>query len=147
MNVPTKDIRLLVKRVFITNDIAGDDPLPKWASWVKVIIDGAFPLVWSLQRLTRIRSADDLPLNVSRESLQQTKFLKQIKQIIVKHIIQLWTKIAEEDPEKFKKIQQTYGPVIKLGAVESVQNRDKLAALARFHTTQRESVSLDEVRG
>ncbi|OCB87541.1 heat shock protein Hsp90 [Sanghuangporus baumii] len=127
LNVPTKDIRLLVKRVFITNDFGSDEPLPKWTSWIKVIID-----------------ADDLPLNVSRESLQQTKFLKQIKQIIVKRLIQLLTKIADEDLEKFKKIQQTYGPVIKLGAVESPANREKLAALARFHTTQRDSVSLDE---
>ncbi|KAL5508189.1 hypothetical protein ACEPAH_5808 [Sanghuangporus vaninii] len=127
LNIPTKDIRLLVKRVFITNDFGSDEPLPKWASWVKVIID-----------------ADDLPLNVSRESLQQTKFLKQIKQIIVKRLIQLLTKIADEDPEKFKKIQQTYGSVIKLGAVESPANREKLAALASFHTTQRDSVSLDE---
>ncbi|KAL5527454.1 hypothetical protein ACEPAG_6245 [Sanghuangporus baumii] len=127
LNIPTKDIRLLVKRVFITNDFGSDEPLPKWASWVKVVID-----------------ADDLPLNVSRESLQQTKFLKQIKQIIVKRLIQLLTKISDEDPERFTKIQQTYGPVIKLGAVESLPNREKLAALARFHTTQRDEVSLDE---
>lgn len=127
LNIPTKDIRLLVKRVFITNDFGNDEPLPKWASWVKVIID-----------------ADDLPLNVSRESLQHTKFLKQIKQIIVKRVIQLLTKTADEDPEKFEKIQHAYGPVIKLGAVESAPNREKLAALARFRTTQRDSASLDQ---
>ena len=90
--------------------------------------------------------ADDLPLNVSRETLQQTKFLKQIKQIIVKRVIQLLTKLAEDEPEKFSKFQETFGPVVKLGAVEDGPNREKLAALARFHTTQREATSLDQVR-
>ncbi|EJD01373.1 ribosomal protein S5 domain 2-like protein [Fomitiporia mediterranea MF3/22] len=108
LNIPTKDIRLLVKRV-------------------KVIID-----------------AEDLPLNASRESLQHTKFLKQIKQIIVKRVFQLLTKIADEDPETFEKIWQAYGPVIKLDAVESAPNREKLAALARSRTTQRDSASLDQ---
>ncbi|KAH8118404.1 heat shock protein Hsp90 [Phellopilus nigrolimitatus] len=122
----TKDIRLMVKHVFITNDLGNEEPLPKWASWVKVIVD-----------------ADDLPLNVSRETLQQTKFLRQIKQIIVKRLIQLLTKLAKEDPEKFAKIQEVYGSVIKLGAIESAPSRDKLTALARFSTTQRNATSLD----
>ncbi|KAI5123403.1 hypothetical protein M0805_006109 [Coniferiporia weirii] len=123
----TNDIRLMVKRVFITNDLGSDEPLPKWASWVKVIID-----------------ADDLPLNVSRETLQNSKFLKQIKQIIVKRLIQLLTRIAVEDPEKFAKVQEVYGSIIKLGAVESSSNREKLTALARFSTTQRNATSLDQ---
>lgn len=91
-------------------------------------------------------AADDLPLNVSRETLQQTRFLKQIKQIIVKRLVQLLTKLSEEDPEKFDKIQEVYGSVIKLGAVESSTNREKLAAIARFSTTQRNASSLDQVR-
>lgn len=77
--------------------------------------------------------------------LQQSRFLKQIKQIIVKRLIQLLTKISEEDTEKFAKVQEVYGPVIKLGAVEGTENREKLAKLARFSTTQRNGTSLDQV--
>lgn len=90
-------------------------------------------------------AADDLPLNVSRETLQQSKFLKQIKQIIVRRLIQLLTRISEEDPDKFAKVQEVYGPIIKLGAVESMENREKLTKLARFSTTQRNGTSLDQV--
>ena len=103
----------MVKRVFITSDL-GEDALPKWANWVKVVVD-----------------TEDLPLNVSRETLQHTKFLKQLKQIIMKRLIQLLAKVAEENPEKYEQIQEVYGTVIKLAAIESVPNREKLAALAR----------------
>ena len=96
--------------------------------------------------MTSTFAADDLSLNVSRETLQQGKFLKQIKQIIVKRLLQLLTKIAEEDPEKFSKIYDVYGTVIKLGAVESTANREKLTSLARFSSTQRDKITLDEVR-
>ncbi|KAI0327766.1 heat shock protein Hsp90 [Cubamyces sp. BRFM 1775] len=122
----TKDIRLMVKRVFITSDL-GEDALPKWANWVKVVVD-----------------AEDLPLNVSRETLQSTQFLKQLRGIILKRLLQLLTRISEEDPEKWEKVQETYGNVFKLGAVEDFKNRDKLATLVRFTTNQRNSTSLDE---
>ncbi|PBK72579.1 HSP90-domain-containing protein [Armillaria solidipes] len=122
----SKDIRLMVKRVFITNDL-GDDALPKWASWVKVVID-----------------AEDLPLNVSRETLQSNLFLRQLKQIILKRIIQLFTRLSEEEGEKLEEMHKTYGSILKLGAVEDLKNRDKLTALTRFATNQRESVSLDQ---
>ncbi|KAJ7276359.1 Hsp90 protein-domain-containing protein [Mycena haematopus] len=118
------DIKLMVKRVFITSDL-GDDVLPKWASWVKAVVD-----------------AEDLPLNVSRETLQSTRFLRQIKQIIMKRILQLFARIAEDDEEKFKEITQVYNGVFKLGAVEDVKNRDKLTALTRFTTNQRNNTSL-----
>ncbi|KAJ7507789.1 heat shock protein Hsp90 [Mycena galericulata] len=120
------DIKLMVKRVFITSDL-GEDVLPKWASWVKAVVD-----------------AEDLPLNVSREMLQSTRFLRQMKQIIMKRILQLFARIAEEDEEKFKKIVEVYGSVFKLGAVEDTKNREKLTALTRFTTTQRNYTSLDQ---
>ncbi|KAG2056445.1 HSP90-domain-containing protein [Suillus hirtellus] len=120
-----KDVKLLVKHVFITSDL-GEYSLPKWASWVKVIID-----------------ADDLPLNVSRETLQSSSFLKQIKQIILRRLIQLFSKIAEEDQEKYAEITKHYGQVLKLAASEDSKNRQKLAALVRFDTNQREAVSFD----
>ncbi|KAK7695990.1 hypothetical protein QCA50_000630 [Cerrena zonata] len=121
-----KDVRLMVKRVFITNDL-GEDALPKWASWVKAVVD-----------------AEDLPLNVSRETLQSTKFLKQLKTIITKRLAQILGRVQEEEPEKFKEISAVYNNVFKLGAVEDSKSREKLAALARFSTNQRNSTSLDE---
>ncbi|TDL29384.1 heat shock protein Hsp90 [Rickenella mellea] len=125
-SITVKDVRLMVKRVFITSDL-GDDSLPKWASWVKVVID-----------------ADDLPLNVSRETLQGTSFLRQIRRIILRRLIQLMERLAKEEPAKFEELQKTFGSVIKLGAIEDQGNRDKLAVLARFPTNQRNSSSLDE---
>jgi HSP90 family molecular chaperone len=89
--------------------------------------------------------ADDLPLNVSRETLQSTRFLKQIRQVILKHLIQLFARLAVEDKEQFAALQASYGTVLKLGTVEDSKNRDKLAALTRFSTNQRNSTSLDEV--
>ncbi|RXW25137.1 hypothetical protein EST38_g706 [Candolleomyces aberdarensis] len=119
------DIKLLVKRTFITSDL-GDNALPKWASWVKVVID-----------------ADDLPLNVSRETLQSNRFLKQLKGIILKRLIQLLQKVEKEDPKRWEKVQEIYGSIIKLGAVEDTKHREKLTKLARFNTNQRNSTSFD----
>lgn len=82
---------------------------------------------------------------MSRETLQSNRFLKQLKGIIIKRLIQLFTKIAEEDEDKFKEIQETYGSIFKLGAVEDTKNREKLASLARFTTTQRNDTSFDQV--
>ena len=122
----SRDIRLMVKRVFITSDL-GEDALPKWANWVKVVVD-----------------AEDLPLNVSRETLQSNAFLKQLRGIILKRLLQMLNRIMDEDPEKWAKIQEVYGNVFKLGAVEDHKNRDKLVQLVRFATNQRNSTSLDE---
>ncbi|KAG2367394.1 Hsp90 protein-domain-containing protein [Suillus spraguei] len=125
LDTPSKDVMLMVKHVFITSDL-GEYSLPKWASWVRVVID-----------------ADDLPLNVSRETLQSSSFLKQIRQIILRRLIQLFSRIAEEDQEKYAEVMKIYGQVLKLGASEDSKNRQKLAALVRFSTNQREAVSFD----
>ncbi|KAF5393835.1 hypothetical protein D9757_000038 [Collybiopsis confluens] len=125
----SKDVRLMVKRVFITNDL-GDDSLPKWASWVKVVVD-----------------AEDLPLNVSRETLQSTAFLRQLKSIILKRLIQLFSKMSgleEDDREKFQKFYDSFGGILKLGAVEDLKNREKLSNLIRFSTNRRNYTSLDQ---
>jgi heat shock protein beta len=85
-------------------------------------------------------------LNVSRESLQSNRFLKQLRQIILKRIIHLFTKISEgDDQEKIDKMQKTYGSVLKLGAVEDTKNRHKLAGLTRYVTNQRNNTSFDQV--
>lgn len=127
-----RDVRLMVKRVFITNDL-GEDALPKWASWVKVVVD-----------------AEDLPLNVSREMLQSNKFLRQLKSIITKRIIQMLQRIsstedAEGDEDKWEEISKVYNNVFKLGSVEDAKNREKLASLIRFRTNQGNLTTLDEV--
>ncbi|KAF7288239.1 Heat shock protein [Mycena chlorophos] len=120
------DVKLMVKRVFITSDL-GEDVLPKWAAWVKAVVD-----------------AEDLPLNVSRETLQSTRFLRQLKSIITKRILQLFNKLVDEDNEKFKEVIDVYGSIFKLGAVEDLKNRDKLMSLIRFTTNQRNYTSLDQ---
>lgn len=85
-------------------------------------------------------------MNVSRENLQSSRFLKQLRQIILKRIIHLFTKISEgDDQEKIDKMQKVYGSVLKLGAVEDEKNRDKLARLTRFVTNQRNNTSFDQV--
>lgn len=122
----SNDLKLMVKRVFITSDL-GDEGLPKWASWVKVVID-----------------AEDLPLNVSRETLQSNRFLKQLKAIIIKRLIQVFVRIAEEDADKFQEIQNTYGSIFKLGAIEDLKNHEKLGSLIRFTTTQRNNTSFND---
>lgn len=119
----------MVKHVFITSEF-GSDRLPKWASWVKVIID-----------------ADDLPLSVSRETLQSSKFIKQMRGIILRHLLILFSKLATEDPEKWALVTKNYGMIFKFGAVEDTKNRDRLVNLARFETTQRKNITLDQVSG
>lgn len=117
----------MVKRVFITSEF-GDNGLPKWISWLRAIVD-----------------ADDLPLNVSRETLQSTRFLKQVKQVLINRAIALLAKISEEDPKKYKEIIEIYGPALKLGAVESAKDRQKIVGLTRWTTNLRNFTTLDEV--
>lgn len=117
----------MVKHVFITSEF-GSDRLPRWASWVRVIID-----------------ADDLPLNVSRETLQSSKFIKQMKSIILRHLLILFNKLATEDLEKWTLVTKNYGMIFKFGAVEDTKNRERLLNLARFETTQRQDITLNQV--
>lgn len=124
-----RNIRLMVKRVFITDDL-GEDYLPRWLSFLKIVVD-----------------ADDLPLNVSRETLQSNKFLRQLKRILVRKAIDMFTRIAREDPEQWNKIHGTIGNAIRIGMVEAdSKERVKLAGLLRFASSRKESVSLEEVR-
>jgi len=78
--------------------------------------------------------------------LQNTTFLKQIKQIVIKRLLQMLTRIADDDPEKFTEVHKVYGNAFKLGAVDDTKNRDKLMHLIRFATNQRDFTSLNEVR-
>jgi heat shock protein beta len=78
--------------------------------------------------------------------LQSSAFLKQIKNLIIRRLLQLFSKIAEEDPEKFHEINGIYNTVLKLGAADDSKNRERIAALTRYTTNQRNGTSFGDVR-
>ncbi|MCL4134467.1 UNVERIFIED_CONTAM: hypothetical protein GTU68_056500 [Idotea baltica] len=110
-------IKLYVRRVFITDDF--QDMLPNYLSFIRGVVD-----------------SDDLPLNVSREMLQQHKLLKVIKKKLVRKTLDMLKKMEKEDYDKFWK---EYSTNIKLGVIEDSANRNRLAKLLRFLTSSSKS--------
>ncbi len=107
--------KLYVRRVLITEEA---DVVPGWLRFVRLVVDSA-----------------DLPLNVSREMIQESAVFTAIKKGVTNRVMQELTKLAEAEPEKFAKIWENFGAVIKEGLYEDAERRDALYAIARFTTS------------
>ena len=115
-------VKLYVKRVFITDD--DKELLPQYLRFVRGVID-----------------SEDLPLNVSREILQQNKILANIKSASTKKILGEIAKLAKDD-EKYKSFYAQFGKVLKEGLYGDFENKDKILELLRFDSSKAENLSL-----
>ncbi|EDQ88926.1 uncharacterized protein MONBRDRAFT_21523 [Monosiga brevicollis MX1] len=106
-------IKMYVRRVFITDEF--EDMMPKYLNFLRGVVD-----------------SDDLPLNVSRETLQQHKLLKVIRKKLVRKALEMFKKL---DDETYAKFWAEFGTSIKLGLIEDYANRTRLAKLLRFESS------------
>jgi len=108
-------IKLYVRRVFITDEAR---ILPAWLRFVRGVID-----------------SEDLPLNISREMLQKNPVLETIGKAVTNRVLADLDKLAGEDPERYQKVWDAFGAVLKEGLYEDAERRDQIYKLARFRTT------------
>lgn len=129
MNPKTKNIRLYVKRVFISDDFDGE-LFPRYLSFVKGVVD-----------------SDDLPLNVSREILQESRIVRIMRKRLVRKTFDMIQEVSEsENKEDYKKFWENFGRFLKLGCIEDTGNHKRITPLLRFHTSKSEEelTSLDD---
>jgi molecular chaperone HtpG len=118
-------VKLYVRRVFITDDA---DLLPGYLRFIRGVVD-----------------SEDLPLNISREMLQNNPQLAQIRKAVATRVVSELESLAEKDAENFAKIWDAFGAVLKEGIYEDFERREKLLALSRFTTTSGEKRSLKQI--
>ncbi|XP_041010371.1 heat shock protein 90-5, chloroplastic [Juglans microcarpa x Juglans regia] len=129
INPKTKNIRLYVKRVFISDDFDGE-LFPRYLSFVKGVVD-----------------SDDLPLNVSREILQESRIVRIMRKRLVRKTFDMIQEVSEsENKEDYKKLWENFGRFLKLGCVEDSGNHKRITPLLRFYTSKSEEElkSLDD---
>jgi len=117
-------VKLYVRRVFIADDA---ELLPAYLRFIRGVID-----------------SEDLPLNISREMLQNNPQLAQIRKAVTGRVISELESLGDKEPEAFTKIWDAFGPVIKEGIWEDFERREKLLGLSRFTTTSGEKRSLKQ---
>ena len=116
-----KGLKLYVKRVFIMD--AAEQMLPAYLRFVRGVVD-----------------SDDLPLNVSRELLQDTRQLEKLKSALTRRVLDLLERIAKDEPEKYLDLWREFGGVLKEGLAEDTANRERLGKLLRFSSTREDRV-------
>ncbi|KAL3824011.1 hypothetical protein ACJIZ3_020040 [Penstemon smallii] len=129
INPKTKNIRLYVKRVFISDDFDGE-LFPRYLSFVKGVVD-----------------SDDLPLNVSREILQESRIVRIMRKRLVRKTFDMIQDLSEsENKEDYKKFWENFGKFLKLGCIEDTGNHKRITPLLRFFSSKSEEdlISLDD---
>jgi molecular chaperone HtpG len=116
----TRGLKLYVRRVFIMDD--AEQFLPMYLRFIRGVLD-----------------SNDLPLNVSRELLQQDSEVEAMRSALTKRALDLLARIAKDEPEKYASFWKEFGPVLKEGVGEDPSNRDKILPLLRYASTHEES--------